>query len=242
MLKTFKADLHIHSCLSPCGNIDMSPSAIVDESLKKGLDIIAICDHNSAENVGAALRAGKNAGLHVIPGLEICSREEVHMLALFENEEDALKMQDIVYQNLKGTNRPEIFGDQIVANEYDEVERFNERLLIGASQLNIYEIENAIHGLKGVCILSHVNKPSYSIISQLGFIPQDLNVDAIEVCSQIQEDYAHFVREYPVVHSSDAHFLEDIGKRYTVFLMDKAELREIQMALRKKMGRRILSS
>jgi len=239
-VRVFKADLHIHSCLSPCGDIDMSPRAIVRQGLKKGLDIIAICDHNSAENVGAAIRAGKMAGIHVIPGLEICSKEEVHMLALFRNEEDALMMQDIVYNNLKGTNRPEIFGDQVVANEYDEVEGFNERLLIGATQLNIYEIEDAIHRLNGICVLSHVDRPSYSIISQLGFIPKDLNADAVEISSKIKNGLRSLIHGYSILYSSDAHFLRDIGKRYTKFLISSPDLIEIDMALKEEMGRKVL--
>ncbi len=239
-MRVFKADLHIHSCLSPCGDIDMSPRAIVRQGLKKGLDIIAICDHNSAENVGAAIRAGKMAGIHVIPGLEICSKEEVHMLALFRNEEDALMMQDIVYNNLKGTNRPEIFGDQVVANEYDEVEGFNERLLIGATQLNIYEIEDAIHRLNGICVLSHVDRPSYSIISQLGFIPKDLNADAVEISSKIKNGLRSLIHGYSILYSSDAHFLRDIGKRYTKFLISSPDLIEIDMALKEEMGRKVL--
>ncbi len=218
----------------------MSPRAIVRQGLKKGLDIIAICDHNSAENVGAAIRAGKMAGIHVIPGLEICSKEEVHMLALFRNEEDALMMQDIVYNNLKGTNRPEIFGDQVVANEYDEVEGFNERLLIGATQLNIYEIEDAIHRLNGICVLSHVDRPSYSIISQLGFIPKDLNADAVEISSKIKNGLRSLIHGYSILYSSDAHFLRDIGKRYTKFLISSPDLIEIDMALKEEMGRKVL--
>ena len=240
-MKIFKADLHIHSCLSPCGDLDMSPKAIVKESKKKDLDIIAICDHNSAENVSAVVRAGKEAGICVIPGLEICSKEEVHLIALFNDEMDALKMQDVIYRNLEGTNRPEIFGDQIVANEYDEVEGINDRLLIGATHLNIYEIEDTIHRLKGICILSHVDRPSYSVFSQLGFIPEDLKVDAIEISREIQGRVKSLVHKYPIIHSSDAHFLNDIGRKYTEFYMEKAEFREIGMALRGEMGRRILS-
>ena len=119
-MKRFKADLHIHSCLSPCGDLDMSPRAIVEKSLERGIEIIALCDHNSAENVGAAIRAGNQKGLCVLPGMEINSREEVHTLAIFDTEEGALRMQELIYGYLRGTNRPELFGDQVVANEFDE--------------------------------------------------------------------------------------------------------------------------
>jgi predicted metal-dependent phosphoesterase TrpH len=125
-VRRFRADLHIHSCLSPCGDLDMSPKGIVEKSLERGMDIIAVCDHNSAENAAAVMRAGAQRGLHVFPGMEINSVEEVHTLAIFQREDQALAMQDLVYKHLMGTNRPELFGDQVVANEFDEVEGFND--------------------------------------------------------------------------------------------------------------------
>ena len=121
MLKQIKADLHIHTCLSPCSDWEMSPRKIIRRSLDLGLDLIAVCDHNTAENAGAAMREGQKQGLWVLPGMEICSKEEVHILALFEELEKALAMQDFVYDHLPGENRPEVFGCQVVANEYDEV-------------------------------------------------------------------------------------------------------------------------
>jgi len=240
-MRIFKADLHIHSCLSPCAELDMSPRSIINACYNEALDIIAICDHNSAENVGAVIRAGNIKGVHVIPGLEICSREEVHILGLFKSEKDALRMQEIIYNHLPGINRPEIFGDQVIVNEYDEVKGFSEKLLIGATQLSIYEIEREIHKLNGVCILSHVDKPSYSIISQLGFIPRDFKADAIEISFPLDNKYIDpFINYYPVIYSSDAHFLRDIGKKYTKFLLSEPNLNEIYMALKEIEGRRIL--
>ena len=117
MLKKYKADMHIHTCLSPCSDWDMSPRKIVRQSLNIGLDIIAICDHNTAENCGAGMREGESRGLPVLPGIEICSKEEVHILALFDKLEQVLAMQDYVYANLSGENQPEVFGYQVVANE-----------------------------------------------------------------------------------------------------------------------------
>lgn len=218
----------------------MSPKAIATQALKKGLDIIAVCDHNSAENVGAAIRAGQKLGIHVIPGMEICSKEEVHMLALFKNENDAFRMQEIVYSKLEGTNRPEIFGDQVIVNEYDEVEGFNDRLLIGATQLNIYEIEEAVHSLNGIYIFSHVDRPSYSIISQLGFIPDGLNADGVEISSGTENGFSALIQGYPILYSSDAHFLQDIGRGHTTFRMKHPDLLEIRLALKKEKGRSIL--
>lgn len=242
-MKLFRADLHIHSCLSPCGDLDMSPKAIVETSLERGLDLIALCDHNSAENVGAIMRAGALRGLSVLPGLEISSLEEVHSLALFDTEEQALTMQAHVYRHLRGTNRPEIFGDQVVANEFDEVEGFNDRRLIGATDLDLKEVVEAVHRLGGLSIASHVDRPSFSILSQLGFIPPDLALDALEVSPRVKrESAADLVPEvsgYPVVAFSDAHFPSDIGRVHTPFLMEGTGVDELRMAFRNECGRGI---
>ena len=244
-MKRFKADLHIHSCLSPCGDLDMSPRAIVEKGLEKGMEIIALCDHNSAENVGAAMRAGELKGLRVLPGMEIASKEEVHVLAIFDTQEQALRMQGIIYQHLRGTNRPELFGEQVVANEFDEVERFNDRLLIGAAQIDLRQVVRDVHRLGGLSIASHVDRPSFSMLSQLGFIPGDVSFDALEISRNVTRD--RVIREIPgvegftLVSFSDAHFLHEVGEPFSSFLMEAPEVEEIRMALRKEGGRRVVN-
>jgi PHP family Zn ribbon phosphoesterase len=222
----------------------MSPRAIVQQSLAKGLQIIAICDHNSAENVGAAMRAGAERGVRVLPGMEISSAEEVHTLAIFETESQALAMQDLVYAHLRGTNRPEVFGDQVVANELNEVEGFNDRLLIGAVQMAIHEVVKEVHRLGGISIASHVDRESFSLLSQLGFVPPGLELDAVEVSRHLKRESAAgelpAISGFPVVSFSDAHFLEDIGNPSTSFWLDSATLDEIRMALAGQAGRRVL--
>ena len=244
-MKRFKADLHIHSCLSPCGDLDMSPRAIVRKSLEVGLDLIAVCDHNSAENVAAVIRAASEKTLWVLPGMEISSREEVHTLAIFDRVDQVLQMQEWVYSRLRGTNRPELFGDQVVANEFDEVEGFNDRLLIGAVQISLAELVKQVHRLGGLSIASHVDRPSFSILSQLGFVPKDLNLDALEVSVHTDRESAKKeipgVAEYALLSFSDAHFLSDVGKASTSFLMETACVAEIRLALKEQDGRRVLS-
>jgi hypothetical protein len=223
----------------------MSPRAIVEKSLEMGLEIIALCDHNSAENVGAAMRAGTQKGLTVLPGMEINSREEVHTLAIFQSENQASSMQEIVYRHLRGTNRPELFGDQVVANEFDEVEGFNDRRLIGATELRLQQIVQEVHRLGGLCIASHVDRPAFSILSQLGFVPGDLELDALEVSPHHRPEAfkgeVTGLERFAVLSFSDAHFLEDIGKTYSLFLLDSPSLEEIGMALREEAGRRVLT-
>ena len=245
MLKKFKADLHIHSCLSPCSDWDMSPKKIVAKSLERQLDLIAICDHNTAENAAAALREGTRHGITVLPGMEICSREEVHLVTLFKKIETALKMQEFIYAHLPGKNQPEVFGHQVVADEHDQVLGENPRLLIGATQLSLLEIVEKAHHLGGICISSHVDRPSYSLIGQLGFIPEDLHLDAVEVSHRVPLNKALTevpgIKNYPCVTSSDAHFLSDIGKTWTEFILAAPTLQEIRMALAGTEGRRILN-
>ena len=246
MLNNFKADLHIHSCLSPCSDWDMSPKKIVQKSLEKHLDLIAICDHNTAENAAATLREGTRQGIAVLPGMEICSKEEVHLVALFNNIEDTLKMQEYVYAHLPGKNQPEVFGHQVVADEHDQVLGENPRLLIGATQLSLLDIVEKAHHLGGICISAHVDRPSYSLIGQLGFIPEDLHLDAVEVSYRVPLEKALTevvgISNYPCVTSSDAHFLHDIGKVWTEFVLAAPSLEEIRLALAGVNGRRILNN
>ena len=244
MLKKFKADLHIHSCLSPCSDWAMSPKKIVKQSLEVGLDLIALCDHNSAENAAATMREGKRQGLQVLPGMEICSKEEVHILALFDELEPTLEMQTYVYANLPGENKTEVFGFQVIANEQDEVIGENPRLLIGATRLGLHGIVDKTHVLGGINISCHVDRPAYGIINQLGFIPEDLNLDGLEVSYRIKLAEAAQtipgVENFSFVTASDAHFLNDIGKTCTVFELAEPSLAEIRLALAQKDGRRIV--
>lgn len=234
--------MHIHTCLSPCGDWEMSPKKIIEKSLEKNLDIIGICDHNSAENVEAVIKAGAGKGIRVLPGMEICSKEEVHILSIFETTKQALSMQEYVYNHLTGKNSPERFGYQIVADENDEVSGENEKLLIGATSLKLSEIVDKIHSLNGLCIASHVDRPTFGIISQLGFIPPDLPLDGVEISWRIEPSEAikqiPDIKSFPYIVSSDAHFPADIGKVITKFFMAEPTIDEIRQALSGKNQRR----
>jgi PHP family Zn ribbon phosphoesterase len=243
MLKTMKADLHIHTCLSPCADLRMSPQTIAEQAKIKEIDILGICDHNTAENVPALIRAAGRYEISVLPGLEVTSQEEVHILALFDRLEPAIELQGIIYDHLPGENDEEAFGMQVVVDENGEVLRFNNKLLIGASTLTVNEVVEAIHSLKGLAVASHVDREGFSLTGQLGFIPPDLNLDALEISplTSRQEALEKFGASYPLTFSSDAHFPEDIGKSLTSFYITEASTEEIKKALSNTDGRRIIN-
>ena len=239
MMRTVKADLHVHTCLSPCGDDQMTATAIVKRARQAGLDMIAICDHNSAQNVNAVVKAGDKECLAVIPGMEVTSQEEVHILGLFGTERDLANLQDLVYENLPGENSEEAFGPQVVLDEYDNIVGTNNRLLIGATTLTVEQVVEAIHRWAGLAIASHIDRERFSLVGQLGFIPEGLDLDAVEVSrsASAAQNYG-----YPVIRSSDAHFLEDIGSNSTCFMMEDASIQEIKKALRGELGRAIASN
>jgi PHP family Zn ribbon phosphoesterase len=225
-MNLFKADLHIHTCLSPCADLEMSPKNIVKQAKVLGLDIIGICDHNSCENVLAVKKSAQTEGLSVIYGIEVTSKEEVHILALFDSERELLRMQEIIYDNLEGVNIEEYYGEQVIVNEYDEVIGFNNKLLIGATNLSVDKIVDIIHELNGLAIAAHIDRESFGIIGQLGFVPDSLNLDALEISSK--EKLPANIRSFPLISSSDAHTLNAIGSRYTLFFMKNTSFEEIK--------------
>jgi PHP family Zn ribbon phosphoesterase len=242
MLRTFKADLHIHTCLSPCGDLEMHPRAITKQAGMKEIDIIGICDHNSAENVPGVISAAAETNVRVLPGLEITSQEEVHVLALFDEQEPAFRLQEIVYSHLPGQNDEQAFGMQVVVNENAEVMGFNQRLLIGASTLSIEKVVENIHALNGLAVASHIDREGFSLIGQLGFVPEHLELDALEISPRISHEAAmkKFSTRFNLVCSSDAHYLRDIGTGFTTFYIEEPTTREIKKALLCEDGRRVI--
>jgi predicted metal-dependent phosphoesterase TrpH len=243
MLRGYKCDLHIHTCLSPCADLDMYPSAVVETSIAKSLDIIGVCDHNASENVRYVIKAAEGKPLVVFPGMEITTREEVHILALFEKIDELYGLQKIIYESLAGMNREEIFGCQPIVNELDEVEGFNERLLIGSSSLSLHAIVETIHKFNGIAIAAHIDRESFSVLSQLGFVSPDIQFDALEISYRTGKEEARIkypeLSSYTFVESSDAHFIRDIGKRTSVVYMKKPAISEFKMALEGRDGRYI---
>ena len=243
MLRAFRIDLHVHTCLSPCADPEMCPRAVVDKSIAQKLDIIAVCDHNASENVQFVLKSAEGKPLTVLPGMEVTSREEVHVLALFDTLGDLMKIQDIVYDHLSGANREEVFGYQTIVNDLDEIEGFNKRFLLGATELSLHEIIHHIHSFGGLAIASHIDRESFSVISQLGFIDPHMPFDALEVTRRTGIRGARL--KYPelsrcsFVESSDAHFIRDIGQGATTMFLETGTISELKMAFEHRDGRYI---
>jgi len=222
----------------------MTPRAIVRAARERGLDLIAICDHNSARNVAAALRAGERNGIAVIAGIEIASAEEVHILGLFPSASQATAVQEEVYSRLVGENDEEAFGYQVVVDEDDLVDDMDQRLLIGATTLSCEKVVRLIHGYDGIAVASHVDRSGFGIFSQLGFIPPDLAIDALEVSPAANREavlkrYPQ-CRLFPLITSSDAHYPEQIGVVRTVLEMAEPTFEELFFALKGLEGRRVV--
>ncbi len=243
-LRRIKADLHVHTCLSPCADLDMSPREVVNAALQKGLDLIGVCDHNSAENVLAVKKAGARNGLMVLGGMEVASAEEAHLLAFFDDDDDLLVFQDFIYRHLAGRNDEHAFGLQVIADDEDGVTGFCDRLLIGATTLPAERIVEAARAVKNesLVIAAHVDRESFSIIGQLGFVPPRLGLDGLEVSRHITIAEARGrcpdCVKYPVITGSDAHRPEDVGHRYTCFTIEDGSIAEIKKALAGRDGRK----
>lgn len=225
-------DLHIHTALSPCGDNDMTPNNIVNMALIKELDIIAITDHNSCENAKAVIEAAQNTNLTVVPGMEVESLEEIHIICLFPKLEYALQMQQIVYDSLPNLkNRVDIFGNQFIYNNNDEIIGENERMLITATNLSINQIIQSANDMNGIAYPAHIDRDSYSILSNLGIIPRDLNINIIEFSKYISpKDFIFqngYLQKYLYVQNSDAHYLEDIMERINFIELEDKTLNSI---------------
>jgi len=208
-------DLHIHSCLSPCGNEDMTPANIAAMAQLKGLDVIALTDHNSCRNCPALMEEGKRRGILVIPGMELTTMEEVHVVCLFPDLKTAMDFDAYVYARLFAVpNREEIFGSQLIYNDRDEVIGREDNLLINSTSISFDQVWDIVKEHSGVMIPAHIEKTSNSLLHNLGFIPPDSKFTSVELKDPAAEDFLKKIHPYldgcRILCSSDAHYLEDI--------------------------------
>ncbi len=204
-------DLHIHSDLSPCGEREMTPNNIVNMAKLKGLDVIAVTDHNTAANLPALQAVANHSGIKVIPGIEITSKEDVHLLAYFRKLSDAEKIGNTIYTSLPSIKiNARIFGEQNIYDEEDNVIGSLDKLLLNASSYSIAEIIKMVTMTNGIVIPAHVEKKAYGIIGVLGFIPPDYKFKHIEVYDKHYTN--RFLEPYTRIVNSDAHRLSDISE------------------------------
>ena len=227
-----RADLHIHTVLSPCGDLDMSPANIIGMALQKGLSLIGISDHNSTRQAPVI----RQQGVRVLCGTEINTAEEVHALAYFPTLERLAEFQHFLDLHLPDIkNNPDKFGYQVVVDAMEQIIYEEERLLITALDVDINTIEHTVHALDGIFIPAHIDKPRFSILSQLGFVPKDLKCEALELSPHTtREQFLQqnaYLSGYKFIRSSDAHYVDDIGKVFSILSLPDLSFDSIRSAI-----------
>jgi PHP family Zn ribbon phosphoesterase len=233
-MQTFRADLHVHTVLSPCAEVEMIPPLIVQEALERQINIIAITDHNASANVAAVQKAADGTGLTVLPGMEVQTREDVHLLCLFASLSDLAAWQHKVDLSLPDSlNQPEHFGEQYIVDENGEYLRTENRLLLTATEFSIEEVIQHVAKLGGFVIPAHVDRKSFGLFPTLGFLADWWNFPALEISRHIKPEVLHekfpSSRNHPLIQSGDVHSLNEfLGT--TFFELEEPTLNEIYQA------------
>ncbi len=229
-MSLYRCDLHIHSCLSPCGDEDMTPGNIVGMSLLNGLQIVALTDHNSTKNCPAFFKIAREHGIIPVAGMELTTAEDIHVVCLFRDLESAMEFGELVDgKRMKIKNQPDIFGQQFILDENDEIVAEEEYLLINASDLTLEEAYHEVRKRGGVCYPAHIDRASNGIIAMLGDFPPEPHFTAFELnCAEslaVCLSRHAVLSEGGLVHvvSSDAHRLTDIAEEGFAVSIDDAE-------------------
>jgi len=233
-MKSFRADLHVHTVLSPCAEVEMIPPLIVQEALERDIHLIAITDHNATGHIRAVMEAAKGTDLTVLPGMELQTREEVHLLCLFECLEQAEAWQKVVDSILPDrSNNPDFFGEQFIVDASGEFIRREERLLIVSAAIGLDEAAVQVQAMGGFAIPAHVDRKAFSLIANLGLVPPGF--EALEISRHLKPADAASrypqIRGYPLIQSGDVHRLEEfLG--VCEFHIEAPTLGEIRLALK----------
>ena len=242
-MNTFRADLHVHTALSPCAEVEMIPPLIVERALELGIDLIAITDHNASANVQAVQKAAEGTGLTVLPGMEVQTREDVHLLCLFASLPDLETWQHKVDLSLPyEVNPADHLGEQFVVNEHGDYVRTETRLLLSSTKFSIEDVIQQVDELGGLVIPAHVNRTAYGLFPTLGFLADWWHFPALEISRHITPEALHnqfpTSRNLPIIQSGDAHRLDEfLGT--TLFEMQTRTLAEIRLALSGENGRKV---
>ncbi len=242
-LRHFRTELHVHTVLSPCAEVEMIPPLIVQQAIENGIDIIAITDHNSTANIQAVQKAAQGTNLIVLPGMELQTVEEVHSLCIFEDTFRSELFQKIVSQALPPLkNQPEHFGEQFVVDETGDFIRREEQLLILSANLTLSQAWRFVNELGGIFIPAHVNRKAFGMLENLGFIPQDIPLHAVEISRHLNSKEA--VEKFPqlfgytLLKGGDAHRLDELAG-LNEFSLSEPTFAEIKLAINSLEGRSI---
>lgn len=240
-MNIYRAELHVHTVLSPCAEIEMLPPLIIQAAVENDIQILAITDHNATGNINSVMQAAVGSGITVFPGMELHTKEEIHALCLFDSLDQASKFQIFVDAYLPPhQNSPEFFGIQLVVDESGDLIREDNRLLSTATHLSLSAAEQKVNELGGLFIPAHVNRKAFGLIETLGFVPDDLQVDVLEISSHLNPEQARFrypqISRFPLIQSGDAHRLDEI-LGLNQFHMEKASITEIKKAIQGIEGR-----
>ncbi len=224
----------------------MIPPLIVQRALQLGLQVIAVTDHNTVDNVVAVQQAAAGSGITILPGMEVQTREEVHILCLFDDMRAADIWQNRVYESLPALqNDAKAFGIQLAVDQHGELVRINERLLLTSTALTVEQVVEQVHALGGIAIAAHVDRPAYSLLANLGFIPDDLDIDAVEISAHATPDEVRAtwpeLNKWPLIRSSDAHRLAEMGHGST-FTLREPTIAEMCLAFAGRGGRQVWPS
>lgn len=208
-------DFHIHSCLSPCGDADMTPNNIVNYAKIMGYDVIALTDHNTALNCPAVAKIAEENGITFIPGMELCTSEEVHIVCLFYTLEDALNFSEYVKSTMPPIkNKPSVFGEQLICDENDNVIGQEDILLVTASGISTEKVVKKVSEYNGICYPAHIDRSSFSILSNLGTIDEYFGFNCAEIYDILKEDELKkkhpYLERLKILSDSDAHYLENM--------------------------------
>jgi 3',5'-nucleoside bisphosphate phosphatase len=242
-LQTYIAELHTHTVLSPCAEVEMIPPFIIEQAVARGVNLLAIVDHNACANVAAVQQAALGSGVAVLAGMEAQTREEVHVLCLFDTLAQALTWETEFRAALPPLeNDAEHFGEQFVVDAAGDFVRRETQLLITSAQLSIDEVCRRVDQLGGLAIPAHVDRPAFGLLTNLGLVPPGLPIAALEVSRHLhpfdaKKKYPQ-LKGYPLLQGGDAHRLTEILGA-NVFRLEAPTVAELQLALRKEAGREL---
>jgi len=243
LVHSLLVDLHLHTVLSACAEIEMIPPLIVRRAQELNVNVIAVTDHNSAANVQAVIDAAQGTGLTVLPGMEVQTREEVHMLCLFDTLEQVTEWQDAIFAALPDVpNNADVFGAQYVVDARGEYLSTEERLLATSTSLSVEQVVDGANALAGICLPAHVDRPSYSILANLGFVPPRLDIAGVEISRlttpQKLVQLFPALAQYGIIVSGDAHRLAEMTARTRVQVAGPT-VSELRLAFAGEQGRSV---